>query len=164
MEYNYIGWPIKKTERHTSWHNVDALTGISVWGNFSWEVWFCSFPRAHFVRQGRCPKYIGVNECHFGLPQLWALIHLQLCQWTLLWAGFWCKECALIKLSEIFEKKLLGEVKVIMLGITFTYCHLSFPNVCMQGLLDTLFIRHNSQLLVSSRVFFRKRNCNNLLV
>ena len=43
---------------------VDAVTGISVWGNFSWEkryqdqlFWFSSlFSRAHFVRQCRGPK------------------------------------------------------------------------------------------------------------
>ena len=44
---------------------VDAITGISVWGNFSWEkwnqdqqFWFSSwFSRAHFVRQCRGPKF-----------------------------------------------------------------------------------------------------------
>ena len=38
---------------------------------------------------------LGVNECHFGLPQL--VIHLT-CQCALLRAGFWCKECTLINL------------------------------------------------------------------
>ena len=47
----------EKTERDTSY--VDAMTGISVWGNFSWkkmnqdqQFWFSSwYSRAHFVRQ-----------------------------------------------------------------------------------------------------------------
>ena len=46
-------------------HNVDAITGISVWGNFTWEKLyqeqqFCFsslFSRAHFVRQCRGPKF-----------------------------------------------------------------------------------------------------------
>ena len=39
-----------------------------------------------------------VNECHFGLPQLWAVIHLTLSMRIVivLQAGFWCK-CALLK-------------------------------------------------------------------
>ena len=56
----------EKTERHTSRQYVDAITGIIVWGNFSWEkwyqdhqVWFSNlfFSRAHFVRQCRDPKF-----------------------------------------------------------------------------------------------------------
>ena len=31
----YTGWPIKKTERHTSNKYEDEITYISVWGNFS---------------------------------------------------------------------------------------------------------------------------------
>ena len=50
----------KKTEWHTIPQYVDAITGISVWGNFSWEKWYQDdhkfwfsslFSRAHFVRE-----------------------------------------------------------------------------------------------------------------
>ena len=40
---------------------------------------------------------LDVNECHFGLPQLWAVIH-SICPCTLLRVGFKYKVCALIKL------------------------------------------------------------------
>ena len=69
------GGPVKKNR---------TITGISVWGNFSWEkwyqdqqVWFSSlFSTAHFVRQCRGPKFsLFSNECHFSLPQLWKVIY-----------------------------------------------------------------------------------------
>ena len=44
---------------------VDAITSISVWGNFSWETWYQDqqfwfsslFSKAHFVRQCRVPQF-----------------------------------------------------------------------------------------------------------
>ena len=60
-------------------------TGISVWGNFSWEKWYQDqqfwfsslFSRAHFVTQ-ISPFQLGLKECHFGFPQLWAVNQLTL--------------------------------------------------------------------------------------
>ena len=59
---SYTGWPNKNGMPYFPWY-VDAITGISVWGNF-WEklyqdnkFWFSYlFSRAHFVRQRRSPK------------------------------------------------------------------------------------------------------------
>ena len=61
---------------------VDAIIGISVWANFSWEKWYQDqqfwfsslFSRAHFVRQCRGPKFslfsldYGWKQYHFGSP------------------------------------------------------------------------------------------------
>ena len=60
----YTGWPRKNGTGYFPQY-VDAITGIRVWGDFSWEklcqdqqFWFSSlFSRAHFVRQCRGPKF-----------------------------------------------------------------------------------------------------------
>ena len=66
---SYTGWPIKNRMAYFPQY-VDAITGISVWGNFSWEKWYQDhkfwfsslFSRAHFVRQCRGPK-ISLLSC-----------------------------------------------------------------------------------------------------
>ena len=60
----YTGWPRENGMAYFPQY-VDAITDISVWGNFSWEklyqdqlFWFSNFiSRAHFVRQCRGPKF-----------------------------------------------------------------------------------------------------------
>ena len=62
--YTYTGRPSKHGMGYFLQY-VDAITGISVWGNSSWEkryqyqqFWFNNmFSRAHFVRQCRGPKF-----------------------------------------------------------------------------------------------------------
>ena len=62
--FKYTGWP-RKNETAYFPQYVDVITGISNWGNFSWEklyqdhqFWFSSlFSRTHFVRQCRDPKF-----------------------------------------------------------------------------------------------------------
>ena len=59
----YTGWPRKKRMAYFLRY-VDAITDISVWGNFSWDKWYQDhkfwfsslFSREHFVRQCRDPK------------------------------------------------------------------------------------------------------------
>ena len=66
MSLTYTGWPRKNRTGYFPQY-VDTITGISVWGNFSWEKWYQDqpfwfssifFPTAHFVRQCRSPKSI----------------------------------------------------------------------------------------------------------
>ena len=86
------GWPRKNGTANFPKY-VDAITGIIVWGNLSWnnDTKICNFGSVvcflgHiFVRQCRDQKFaysvqpkLGVNKCHFGLSQLWAVIHLTL--------------------------------------------------------------------------------------
>ena len=66
----YTGWPRKNGMAYFPQY-VDAITGISVWGNFSWEKWYQDqqfwfstlFSRAHFVRQCWGPKF-SIYSCH----------------------------------------------------------------------------------------------------
>ena len=67
--YMYTGWPRKNGTGYFPQY-VDAITDISVWGNFSWEkwfqvqqFWFSSFSSAHFVRQCREVKWITAHSC-----------------------------------------------------------------------------------------------------
>ena len=61
---SYTGWPRKNRTGYFPQY-VDAITGISVWGNFSWEKWYQDqqflfsslFSRAHFVRQCQGPQF-----------------------------------------------------------------------------------------------------------
>ena len=89
---------------------------VSVYGvlNFSWEKWYqdqqfwfsSSFSRAHFVRQCWGHKIslfsfkLDVNEWNFGLPQLWAVIHLTLSM-RIVRAGLWCKEWCIVRVNWI---------------------------------------------------------------
>ena len=85
----YTEWP-SKTERHT-YHNMWIhIIGISVWGhfsrgkkdtkttNFGYVVCFLehilwdNFKTKMFPFQLKLDE----NECHFGLLELWAVIHL----------------------------------------------------------------------------------------
>ena len=80
--FQYTAWPRKNGKVYFP-QNVDAITNISVWGNFSWEKkWYQDhqlrfsslFSRAHFVRQCRGLKFsiISLNltwkNATFGLP------------------------------------------------------------------------------------------------
>ena len=87
-----------KTERHFSWEKLYQDK----------QFWFSSlFSMAHFVRQYRGPNFpsqlkLGVNECNFGLSQLWAKSHSTLLMRISKRAGCWCKECTLIKLIGLW--------------------------------------------------------------
>ena len=60
---NYTGWPRKNGMGYFPQY-VDAITGIGIWGNFSWEKWYQDqqfwfsslFSTAHYVRRCRGPK------------------------------------------------------------------------------------------------------------
>ena len=62
LSNDYTGWP-RKTGTGYIPQYVVAITGFSVWGNFSWEKWYQNqqfwfsnlFYRAHFVR--RCGRH-----------------------------------------------------------------------------------------------------------
>ena len=87
----YRGWPIKTERiRHTAYYtnnNVDAIsvyevtspektdTKISKFGTvvcFLGHILWDNVEAQFFPFQFK----LVVNECHFGLPQLWAVIHL----------------------------------------------------------------------------------------
>ena len=112
---SYTGWP-KKTEQQTShnmwmqyWYQVGELSSEKNDTKIS-NFWFISlFSMAHFVRQYWGPKFslfqleLGVNECHFGLPQLLAVIHLTLSM-RIVMSGFlvWKKQTNFIPFVSIF--------------------------------------------------------------
>ena len=70
---HYTGWPPQKWYSIYFPQYVDAITGISVWGNL-WEKWYQDqqfwfsslFSRSHFVRQCQAP-----NLSLFSLNKMW---------------------------------------------------------------------------------------------
>ena len=105
----YTGWPRKNRTAYFPQH-VDAIIGISVWGNFSWQKWYqdhqCWFSRlflGHICETMSRPQIFPVQlKLHEWMPFWLATVmsskSIYFCQRALLRVGFWCKECALIKL------------------------------------------------------------------
>ena len=61
---------------------------------------------------------LDLNEYHVGLPQLLAVLNpLNFVNYAhCYWAGFWCKECALIKLIGITaHKQLLWQAEMALI-------------------------------------------------
>ena len=89
----HTGWPRKNGTAYFPQY-VDAITGIRVWGNFSWEKLCTKITNFGLIavcflrhilwdnvetQNFRFSAYIlGMNECHSGFPQLWAVIQLTL--------------------------------------------------------------------------------------
>ena len=76
-------------------------TKISNFGSvvcFLWHILWDNIEVNNFPSQLK----LGVNECHFGLSQLWAKSHSTLLMRISKRAGCWCKECTLIKLIGLW--------------------------------------------------------------
>ena len=107
---SYTGWAIKNGTAYFQQYR-DAIIGIGVWDNFSWEklyqdqqFWFSSLSsREHFVRQYRGLKFslsaLTRDEwIPFSAGHCCQLYSFHLCQCAWLRGNVKCKECALIKL------------------------------------------------------------------